>query len=213
MMSVLALFTAPNDTDLAAYECDTGESFTVHTGTGSIQSNALQATAGILRATVAGDVRGTVSATITALGGISPAAVGLIWRWQDANNYWYSSSYNDIVAGGNRYQVRKVVAGSDSRVAGYSAGPVPAVNDVVSAVFDPAGVRLAVNGVVLGSIADVALASASRIGLFMPSGIEGNGPMVDGFGFDNSVWTTNRRVQRYSTQRVQRTTSRRRTGP
>lgn len=178
-MSVLAQFTAPDDTDLADYLCDTGEAWTVHSGGGSVQGDALQARSGILRATVDGDVRGTVSAAIAALGGVSPPNVGLIWRYADLSNHWYSGSTNP--GGGSRYQVRKVVAGVDSQVSLFSSGPAPALNDELRVVLTPAGCSFMVNGVLLGSIADVALASASRVGVFMPSGIEGNGPKVDDF--------------------------------
>lgn len=178
-MSVQANFTAPDNTDLAAYLCDTGEAWTVHSGVASIQNNALQARSGILRATVEGETHGTLSLTCGSLGLVAPPNIGLMWRYVDADNYWYSGSSGSA---GSQYEVHKIIAGVDTTV--LSAGSAPQAGDVLQVRFTRAGWEFAVNGVRLGGGASEELQDAGLVGLFMPSGLGGSsGPKVDAFGF------------------------------
>lgn len=128
------------------------------------------------RSTIPGGTAGTVQITATAVT-LSNDSVGVLFRYQDANNYFYALVGT---SGAIRYRVFKKIAGSVSQL--FSGGG--AVGDLITVDFTATGYTAKRNGTGVFSQTNSELNTATDVGLVVSgSGVATQQPKGDDFSW------------------------------
>lgn len=145
-------FTDTNGTSLAAHTMDVGAGWTVHAGTWDVQSGAARDSSALngLVSAEAGAADGTASLTLAEA---AAANGGIVFRLQDANNYWLWT------AAGTLYEVN---AGAFTVRA--SAFHSPVAGDVIGVTTAGEDIQCLMNGVAVVEYSSAFLAAATRWG-------------------------------------------------
>lgn len=178
---VLDTFSS-GQTELDGRTCDTGQVWTVHTGSAQRGQGGVTHTfeGGVYRATVdCGASDGTLEVTLLQLGDAIPPSAMLVWRYQDANNYWYGGPGNLFDAG---WKIYKVEGGVATQVAEQVGDTSPQAGYVYRVVLDGNDGDLYIEDVPTVSWSDSFLASETRHGIYSYPGMNDH-PVLDDFSF------------------------------
>jgi hypothetical protein len=154
-------FTRANSTTPGSTE--TGQPWTVHSGAFAIDANRLTCTA-TGRMTVDS---GTANATASIQFNVGADGTGrdgaLIFRYVDANNYFYAYWYRSSTGSGIELYRRS--AGTDTNIGGYYSSVGASTWHTIAVDYQGSAIAVSLDGTARISVTDTAHQSGTRIGV------------------------------------------------
>jgi hypothetical protein len=157
-------FTGADGTNLTAHAMDLGGGWTAVSGVAKLLGNRANAdTAGadgkVTYQADAGRSDVTVQATVNLAGASNEC--GLVFRYQDANNFWALSGY----AGDGKLYLYEVNGGTTTQRAAGSAGVTSGVDFVLKVVLSGTGITAYKDGTQVLTYTSASFQAATRHGL------------------------------------------------
>jgi hypothetical protein len=182
-------FTAPDATSLASHTADSGQGWTIHAGTFTIQSNTVVPAdsggphlASLNGGLSDGTFRLKCNLGADPVGTTGDHQVSLVYRLKDANNYWYTRLFRANSNGAISFELYKVVDGVHTSVLGpYAVGALNTWH-AIEVVLAGNAHTLAFDGTTLGTATDAAHQAATRVGV---RGNNKTGQTPTGWGLDD----------------------------
>ncbi|HEX7050013.1 MAG TPA: glycosyl hydrolase family 28-related protein [Longimicrobiales bacterium] len=166
-------FTGPDGTSLAAHTADTGQAWTVHSGTFTIQGNRLQPSAvtGLQIATLDTGVSDGTFRAVVNLGSNPMQSEGdhhlqVIYRFVDTNNYYFARLRWDAVVSTTKVSLHKKIAGSFSQIVTEQVmGNLLNADHTLEVIVSGDSHTLTLDGVTIGTTTSSDLSTATLAGI------------------------------------------------